>query len=134
MRNAHLVSLLLTALVSSAWATQAASGDPVKEGTSFKVNMYPGPQWKMNLMMAISRPARITITVRNPDNTVLYREIIKRGSRRYWRKFDFEGSEPGAYRFEISDGQQTIVRRVEIVSIPVIDAQRYLVYGPQLTP
>lgn len=132
--NALLVSLLLTATGSSAQAINAEPGDPVANETAFNVSLYMGPQWKLNLMMAISRPARITITIKNPANAVLYREIVRKGARRYWRKFNFEGSGPGAYVVEISDGRQTIARRVEIVDIPAVDSQRYIIYGPQPTP
>ena len=134
--NALLVSLLLTTAVSRALATSTEPGDTVANETSFGVNMYLGPQWKLNLMMAISRPARVTIVIRDPNNTVLYREIVSRGPRPrgYWRKFDFEGSEPGGYVVEISDGRQTVTRRIEIVNLPAVDSQRYIVYGPQPTP
>jgi hypothetical protein len=128
--NALVVSLLLTTAMSHALAASAEPGDPVAKETSFDVNTYLGPQWKLNLMMDISRPVRIMIIIRNPNNTVVYREIVSKGSRGYWRKFDFEGSEPGTYRLEISDGRQTVTRQIEIVDIPAIDSQRYIVHGP----
>ncbi|GAB3640084.1 hypothetical protein [Spirosoma arcticum] len=128
--NALMVSLLLTTAMSGALAASAEPGDPVAKVTSFEVNTYLGPQWKLNLMMDISRPVRITIIIRNSDNTVLYREIVSRGSRGYWRRFDFEGSEPGVYVVEVSDGRQMITRRIEIVDIPAIDSQRYIVHIP----
>ncbi|MBC8153795.1 MAG: hypothetical protein H7Z72_12865 [Bacteroidetes bacterium] len=115
-------------------ATGIETGDPVREESSFKVSMHTAPHWKMNLMLAIPGPARITIILKNSNNTVLYREVVKKGSRGYWRRFDFKGSEPGAYQFEITDGRQTATRRVDIVNLPAIDAQQYLIYGPQLTP
>lgn len=127
--NALAVSLLLSATISSTLATNTEPGDPVAKETSFDVNTYLGPQWKLNLMMDISRPVRLTIIIRNSDNTVLYREIVSKGSRGYWRKFDFEGSEPGTYRLEVSDGRRTVTRQIEIVDIPAIDSQRYIVHG-----
>ena len=89
------------------------------------------PQWKINLRLASRQPGRVTITLKDANNTVLYREYLKRVSVSYWRKFNFEGSEPGVYQFEISDGQQTIVRRVEIINVPTVESQRYITYGPQ---
>ena len=127
--NALVVSLLLITAMSHALVAGTEPGDPVAKETSFNVNTYLGPQWKLNLMMDISRPVRIMIIIRNSGNTVLYREIVSKGSRGYWRKFDFEGSEPGTYRLEISDGRQTVTRQIEIVDIPAIDSQRYIVHG-----
>ena len=96
------------------------------------ISMFMSPDWKLNVMLSTHRAGRIAITLKRADNTVLYREFVTKAPSRYWRKFNFEGSEPGVYRFEISDGQKTVVRQVEIVDIPTIEAQRYIVYGPQI--
>lgn len=133
-RSILRVGFLLMTIVSNVCATQAVSSDSLKEEAPFRVNVYQTPQWKMNVVVAIHRPARITITVKNPDNTVMHQEMVGRKPGYYRWKFDFEEAQAGTYRFEITNGQQTIVRQVEIVSMPAIEAQRYMVYGPQLTP
>lgn len=129
IRNALLVSLLLATSVLQAQVT--TSGNSVTASNSFAVGMYMGPQWKINLLLDFDRPERIVITLKDAANTVLYEERIKRPPTSYWRKFDFEQSEPGIYQFEISDGRQTVIRRVEIVAMPTVEAQRYITYGPQ---
>lgn len=129
--NGLLVSLLIAGSGINAQATGTEPGDSVTNESSFDVSLYMGPQWKLNLMLAIRRPGRVSITLKNAGNTVLYREFLKKRSTRYWRKFNFEGSAAGVYRFEISDGQKIIVRQVEIVDMPTVDAQRYMVYGAQ---
>lgn len=129
--NGLLVSLFFAGSGINAQATGTDPGDSVSNENSFHVSLFMGPQWKMNLMLALPRPGRVSITLKNAGNTVLYREFLKKRSTRYWRKFNFEGSEAGVYRFEISDGRKIIVRQVEIVDIPTVDAQRYIVYGVQ---
>ena len=131
--NVLLTGLLLTASGINAKATGIEPGDSVTTKSSFDVGLFMGPQWRLNLMLVIHRPGWVSITVKDARNTVLYRELVKKAPTRYRRKFNFEGSEPGVYRLEISDGRNTIVRQVEIVDIPAIDAQRYIVYGPQTT-
>ncbi|GAB2576844.1 hypothetical protein [Spirosoma areae] len=130
LRVLFLIGLLFTSTELVALADKPDSAGVAQR--SFEVGMYMSPQWKINLRVAIRRPERLVITVRNAKNIVLYREYVRRGSTGYWRKFDFEGSEPGVYQFEINDGQQSVVRRVEIVDIPTIDSQRYITYDQQL--
>lgn len=126
--NVLLLSLLTAASVINAQATGTEPGDSVTKEHTFDVGMYLSSDRKINLRLAIHRPERIIITVKDASNTVLYREYLRKGPASYWRKFDFKESEPGVYQFEIRDGQQTIVRRVEIVDIPPVEAQRYITY------
>ena len=129
IRNALLMSLLMT--TSAIQAQVTTTGESVTVSNSFAVNMYMGPKWKINLLLDFNRPERIIIRLRNAGNVVLYEEKLRRPPTSYWRKFDFEQSEPGQYQFEISDGRQTVVRRVDVVAIPTVEAQRYITYGPQ---
>lgn len=132
-RNALLVSLLTVASGINAQSIDTEPGDPVAKERSFDIGMYIGAQRKINLMLNVNRPERIIITMRDANNTVLYREYLKKGPAKYWRKFDFEGSESGVYEFEVRTGRQTIKRRVEVVDIPAIEPQRYITYGPQIS-
>ena len=129
IRNALLISLLMA--TSAIHAQDITSGDSVTASKTFAVGMYMGPQWKINLLLDFDRPERIVIRLKDASNTVLYEEKLKRPPTSYWRKFDFEQSEPGQYHFEISDGRQTVIRRVEIVAVPTVESQRYITYGPQ---
>ena len=51
----------------------------------------------------------------------------------YRQKSNFEGSPSGVYQLETNDGQQTLVRRVEVVDIPAVDPQCYITYGLRTT-
>lgn len=128
IRKALLMSLLTLASVTQAQTTEP--GDPVANERSFDVGMYLGKQWKLNLRLATHRPARIMITLKDPHNGVLYRELLKKRKIKYWREFNFNGAAAGAYQFEISDGRNTIVRRVDVVDLPAVASQRYITYNP----
>ena len=126
--------MFLTGLLFTSTQVVALADKPDSAGVaqnSLNVGLYMSPEWKINLRLASRQPGRVTITLKDANNIVLYREYLKRVPVAYWRKFDFEGSEPGVYQFEISNGQQTIVRRVEIINVPTVESQRYITYGPQ---
>lgn len=129
--NALLMSLFLTALVSHAQTTEPEPGDPVTAERSFEVAIFTETNRKINLILAIHRPKQIMVTLKNAKNAVIHREFLKKTLKGYRQKFDFEGADSGVYQFEVSDGWQTIVRRIEVVNLPAIDSQRYIIYGQQ---
>lgn len=129
--NILIVSLLLAASAIRAQAISIKPGDSLQTERPFDVGMYMGPQWTINLMLIVRRTGRVSITLKHGNNAVLYQENVKKSRGNYWRRFNFEESESGTYAFEISDGQTTVVRRVEVVTIPTIASQRYITYGPQ---
>ncbi len=71
--------------------------------------------------MAVRRSNRVSILVKDARNAVLYEERVKRTTPSYWRKFNFDESKAGTYTFEISDGQETIVREIEAVDTPAVE-------------
>ena len=128
---ALLMSLFLTASVSHAQTTEPEPGDSVTTERSFEVAIFTETNRKINLILAIHRPKQIMVILKNAKNAVIHREFLRRTRKGYRQKFDFEGADPGVYQFEISDGWQTVVRRIEVVYLPAIDLQRYIIYGPQ---
>ena len=129
IRNTLLMSLLLTTSDLRAQVTSISQDDSVKKQTSFEVGMFIEARGKLNLMLATHQPKRVSITLRDANKTVLYIIHLKKTPLTYRQKFDFEGSPSGIYQLEISDGQQTLIRQVEVVDMPAIDAQRYITYG-----
>jgi len=128
--NVLLVSLLITVSVINAQASDKNPGDSTPKERSFEVGMFMESGWTVNLMLAVHQPKRIMITLRDAKGVVLYREYLRKSTRNYRRKFKFDKSEveSGVYQFEVSDNQQTIVRRVEVVNIPTIESQRYITF------
>ena len=119
-----LMSLLLVSPMIHAQARDSLTKEP-----AFGVSMYMDAQRKMDLRIDARQSRRIIIVLKDAKNTIIYRECLKRSQISYWRKFNFDESESGTYQFEISDDRQTIVRRIEVVDLPVVEPQRYIVYG-----
>lgn len=124
-----LMSLLTVTTTLGGPNLQARGKTPTaKEDTevSFVINTFLSSNWKLNLIVQSQRPKRMTVLLRGPQNQLLHREFLGRRLYKYWRKFDFEGSEPGVYSLEISDGNKKITRHIEIVDVPRVAEQRYL--------
>ncbi|MVM31444.1 hypothetical protein GO755_15470 [Spirosoma sp. HMF4905] len=130
--NVLLLSILMTAPIINAQATGTAPSDSTTKPNSFEVGLYMGNDWTVNIMLAIYQPKQVVVTLRDANNAILYRDYLKKASKSHHLKFKFNESETGQYQFEISDGRQTIVRKVEVVDMPAIQSQRYIVYGPQI--
>ena len=128
--NVLLVILLTAGGVINAHAANLNPGDSAPKERAFEVGMFMESGWTINLMLAVHQPKRIMITLRDAKGVVLYREYLRKSTRNYRRKFKFDKSEveSGVYQFEVSDNQQTIVRRVEVVNIPTIESQRYITF------
>jgi hypothetical protein len=124
-----LLSLFLATAVCHAQPPE--SSNPGGEEKSFDLMMYMGAGGKVNLHVATYWSKRVTITLLNAENAVILRKNLKRSPICYRLKFSFEESISGVYRFEISDGHQTVVRQVEVVDFPPVASQRYIVYNPQ---
>ena len=126
-----IVSALLTSLLLSGTVQATEPSDPVAKENSFDVLMYLGAHGKVNLNLAINRSKRVTVTLMDVKKDVLYQDFLKQSPHCYQLKFNFEGSKSGVYQIEISDGKNTVVRQVEVVDMPTIEPQRYIVYNPQ---
>lgn len=130
-RNVTLVCLLILVQTGNAQSITERVEPPQTRASSFEVGTYMGENWTMNLMLAIHQSEGVTLRIRHVDNTVLYQQHLKKSRTVYHHKLNFENCKPGVYQVEISDSRQTIVRRVEVVDMPAIEAQRYITYGPQ---
>lgn len=125
--NSLLMGLFLVS--PGIYAQANDSRNSLTKGPAFNISMYMDAQRKMDLRIDSHQSKRIVVVLKNAKNAVIYREYLKRSPISYWRKFNFDQSESGTYQFEISDDQQTIVRRIEVVDLPVVEPQRYIVYG-----
>jgi hypothetical protein len=103
--------------------------EPNAEKNAFEVSLFLGAQEKINLMLAVHEPQRVTIKLKDARNTVLYRESLSKAPANHWRKFDFDGMKTGVYYLEISAGEQKVVRQIEIGALPAIQSQRFISYA-----
>lgn len=110
-----------------------APGDSVAKTSSFEVGMFMDSNWTINLMLAVHQPKWVLVTLKNDKGVLLFRDYLKKMPARYRLKFRFNESDTGVYQFEISDDQQTIIRRVEVVYMPAVESQRYITYGPPIS-
>lgn len=124
-----LMTLLLGLIVPVSNAQITASGEPDSDKSAFEVSMFLGTQEKINLMLAVRKPKKVTIRLKDAKNTVLYQESLSKVPASHWRKFDFEGMKTGVYYLEISDGEQKAVRQIEVGALPAVQAQRFITYA-----
>ena len=128
-----ILLLISSVLASTIFVSAQTVGtvESIPKERSFDVGMYMDARYRINLMLVVRRSNRVSIVVRDAQNDVLYEERVKRTTPGYWRKFSFDESKSGTYTFEISDGRQTIVRRIDVVDTPAVEPQRFVIYGPQ---
>lgn len=136
MLSALLMGALLTTQTVRAQSTPASAafsnaGDLMPESKTFEFGLFTGSSGNVNLTLATRQSKRVMITLRNTRNTVIHREYVTRSRSPYWIKFNFENSKAGTYQLEMTDGQQRIVRHIEIANVPRVEPQRYVVYNPQ---
>ncbi len=129
--NTLLVSLLLAAPVRHAQAGDTKPGDAEKRAHYFDICLYRDASGKVNLNLAVRRSKHVTVTLRNAGNEVVNRNYLKQSPNSYRLKYNFAEAKAGVYRFEISDGHHTLSREVEVVDLPSVEPQRYIVYNPQ---
>ncbi|RRB02030.1 hypothetical protein [Larkinella rosea] len=125
--------LFLTLLLSAPFC-HARSTDPDYANSnepSFDICMFMGAHQKVKLNLAVRQAKPVSVILRDARNTIMYRDFLKKSPTAYRLSFDFAASESGIYQLEISDGQRTIVRRVEVLEFPPIESSRHIVYNPQ---
>lgn len=125
--------LLLTELLLAAPLRTAAADRPDSTQAltkSVEINFFLGAREKVNLILAVRQPRRVTVRLLDANQAVVYTETFRRAVANHWLKFDFEGMKAGVYGFEISDGSQKITRQIEIGHIPAVDSQRYITSLP----
>ena len=116
-------SLAISAVMSvSALAeTPSATNQPAKK---FEVGMYQINQTaKLNLSISKVSGQRVKITLQNARGQVLHSETLGKKATRYSRKFNFEDMEQGAYLFQITNGENTIAKEVNLKTPEMIEVR-----------
>lgn len=124
-----LMSLFFGLLIPVSQAQSIPVGEDKTGKKAFEVNLFLGQREKINLMLAVRQPRRVTIRLKDASNAVLYHESLSKVPASHWRKFNFEGMKTGTYYFEVSSGDQVIVRQIEIGAIPASESQRFISYA-----
>lgn len=124
----RVLILLLAIPLSNAWATDPDNA--VSKENSFDIGLYMGAHQKVKLNLAVRQKKPVSVTLKDAKNAVMYRRFLKKSPMAHHLSFDFAASESGVFQLEISDGQRTIVRRVEVVDLPATESNRFVVFNP----
>ncbi|GAB3321011.1 hypothetical protein GCM10027299_14910 [Larkinella ripae] len=124
-----LVLLILSTSACHAKTTGETDSTAIQKPFDFLV--YRGASRRVNVNLAIHQSKPVIVTLKNTRNAVMHRSYLKPSPNAYRLKFDFEDAPSGLYQLEISDGRQTTVRQIEVIDLPAIESQRYIVYNPQ---
>lgn len=114
------------ALVAGLFTFSAVSATELPEGKTFDVGMYRVVNtMKINVMIAKEQGNWVEIRLKNADNETIYVEVVNRKTKQFAKKFDLEGLEDGKYRFEITNGKETIVKEINLqTNAPTVASYR----------
>lgn len=99
------VFTLAAALAVAATQVTMAAG-PEPEASSLQSAVFQIPNSLKFKTVVAPREGKLSITIRNENNEVMYSENLK-SDKGYIRTFDFSTLADGQYTFVISNGQQT---------------------------
>ncbi|PLK42507.1 hypothetical protein [Emticicia sp. TH156] len=103
------------ALVAGLFTISSVFATELPEGKTFDVGMYRVLNtMKINVMIAKEQGNWVEIRVKNAKNETIYVEVVNRKATQFAKKFNLEGLEDGAYRFEITNGKDTVVKEVSV--------------------
>ena len=119
--------LLILSFVSKAQSTDQEAATWVEE-KPFELGAYMGANRTVNLLVMVRQANGVTIKIKDADNEILHELYMKKSPKVYHYKLNFEGSQSGLYKLEISDGRKTITRRIDVIDIPATEAQRFITF------
>lgn len=115
-----LVGLMLTVSTSvGSFAQSMASAKPTEvivAPAALQAVVYQVPETtKFKVHFQNHSGKKVTVTLRDASNQVIYSEVV--ASTNYVRKFDLEELNDGSYHFEISNGNQNIIKEVALQTV-----------------
>jgi len=129
IRKAGHVMLAVVMLAAftqvSSSAQSMASAEPNKTITvpaGLQVIVYQVPEttrFKVHVLNNSGQP--VMVRLRNAGNQLLYSEKVT--DKNYSRKFDLEKLTDGAYQFEITNGDQQVVKEVTLQTVTARNVQ-----------
>ncbi|MCY7352869.1 MAG: hypothetical protein LH606_19790 [Cytophagaceae bacterium] len=83
----------------------------------FEVGVYPKHHTaKLNVMVENHEQKRLNLRLINPKNEIMYQETVSRKTAKYWRKLDLGQLPDGIYQLQVSNGQETVVREINVTT------------------
>ncbi len=86
-----------------------------KSDKTFDISMYRiVNSMKVNVMIEKLEGKSVQIYLKNEKNEIIYTEFVGKKTSKFAQKFDLEGLTDGKYRFEITNGKETITKEVNV--------------------
>lgn len=97
-------------------SVKAASLEDPKETakTSYAINVFKGQEGKVNFLLEKVKGKRLAVTLRNAKGEILFTETIAKNATGYARRFDLNSLTDGKYSFEVTDGETTLKKEVDL--------------------
>ena len=117
--NTYTKSLLAAAatffVTFAALAEEPTKTAPTKK--PFAVGLFAAKnEQKVNLTIENYANKALTVTLIDENGATIYTESVKKGTAKYWRKFDMSQVEANNCSFTVSDGTETISK---VLNAPV---------------
>lgn len=110
-------TLFATALIAFAAATSFAAvpEDPNRVmNSNYAVNVFNGKEGKINFLVEKVKGKRLTVRLCDAKGQALFVEDVAKNAEGYARRFDVSTLETGTYILEVTDGETTTKKSVEI--------------------
>lgn len=128
MKTSVLTLLLAVAGLMSVHAVRAQETQSLTEPEeavsanrtrTFAVNVFPTVEkTKMNVMIEKYFNVSLNIKVLDAKGNTLSGDVMPKRSKGYWRKFDLNQLPDGVYKFQVSNGVETITKEVVLITEP----------------
>ena len=92
-------------------------GSKLDANKSFDVVLYRiVNSMKVNVMVEKLKGNTVEVSLKNEKNETIYTEFIGKKLVKFSKKFDLTGLADGKYRFEITNGKETITKEVNLAT------------------
>jgi hypothetical protein len=95
-----------------------------------RLDVVPVSEQKAVVTIANENPARIEVTVKAEDGSVLYRQLANQSSTGYRKVFDFSGMEDGSYELAFRVNNTMIKRDVALQSGSIMVGESEMRFDP----
>ncbi|GAB2779251.1 hypothetical protein GCM10027275_23490 [Rhabdobacter roseus] len=90
---------------------------------TFGVGMYRIQNTlKMNLLIEKQEGERLTVRLLNEQGQVLHEDLLTKKQKKYARRLDFSEIKDGRYTVEITNGQERIVKQINLSTQGIVEA------------
>lgn len=122
----------MLALVSSSAFANPSEGkkphaSPVENrpAVTFETSAYVTKDASIKLAVKKNAPERVFITLRNANNTIIYRETINKNDMSYAAKINVDELRDGAYKLEIATKNDRVIKKLNLSS-PKTESERVI--------